>query len=183
MSAIASQITSLTIVYSIVHPGTDQGKHQSSASLAFVCGIPRRPVNSPHKGPVVSIWWRPHGFYSVLLRITHRGRVTPICVDNQDHHWFWSWIVTCSAPSLYLNQCCFRQSYPWEHNLMNFGRNWNIFIQENAFENVLSQMAVILSRPQFVEILEFNQFIRRIYSFSPFIVQWQCGNRILLLFS
>ena len=118
MSAIASQITSLTIVYSIVYPGTDQGKHQSSASLAFVWGIPRRPVNSPHKGPVVSIWWRHHGFYSVLLRLTHRGRVTPICVDNLDHHWFWSWIVTCSAPSLYLNQYCFRQSYPWKHNLM-----------------------------------------------------------------
>ena len=32
--------------------GTDQGKHQSSASLAFVSGIHRWPVNSPHKGPV-----------------------------------------------------------------------------------------------------------------------------------
>ena len=33
MSAMASQITSLTIVYSTVHSGTDQRKHQSSASL------------------------------------------------------------------------------------------------------------------------------------------------------
>ena len=49
---IASQITSLTIVYSIVHSGTDQRKHQSSASLAFVLGIHRWPVESPHKGPV-----------------------------------------------------------------------------------------------------------------------------------
>ena len=32
--------------------GADQRKHQSSASLAFVRGIHRRPVNSPHKGPV-----------------------------------------------------------------------------------------------------------------------------------
>ena len=32
--------------------GTDQRKHQSSASLAFVRGIHRRPVNSPHKWPV-----------------------------------------------------------------------------------------------------------------------------------
>ena len=31
----------------------DQRKHQSSASLAFVRGIHRRPVNSPHKGPVM----------------------------------------------------------------------------------------------------------------------------------
>ena len=52
LGAMASQITSLTIVYSIVYSGTDQRKHQSSASLAFVRGIHRRPVNSPHKGPV-----------------------------------------------------------------------------------------------------------------------------------
>ena len=52
MSAIASQITSLTIVYSTVYPGADQSKHQSSASLAFVWGIRRGPVNSPHKWPV-----------------------------------------------------------------------------------------------------------------------------------
>ena len=52
MSAIASQITSLTIVYSIVYSDADQRKHQSSASLAFVWGIHRGPVNSPHKGPV-----------------------------------------------------------------------------------------------------------------------------------
>ena len=52
MSAIASQITSLTIVYSTVYPGADLSKHQSSASLAFVWGIHRGPVNSPHKWPV-----------------------------------------------------------------------------------------------------------------------------------
>ena len=52
MSAIASQITSLTIVYSTVYPRADQSKHQSAASLAFVWGIHRGPVNSPHKWPV-----------------------------------------------------------------------------------------------------------------------------------
>ena len=49
---MASQITSLTIVYSIVYLGADQRKHQSSAPLAFVRGIHRSSVNSPHKGPV-----------------------------------------------------------------------------------------------------------------------------------
>ena len=39
MSVMASQITSLTIVYSTVYSGTDQRKHQSSASLAFVRGL------------------------------------------------------------------------------------------------------------------------------------------------
>ena len=52
MGPIASQITSLTIVYSIVYSDTDQGKHQSSALLAVVRGIHQGPVNSPHKWPV-----------------------------------------------------------------------------------------------------------------------------------
>ena len=52
MGAMASQITSLTIVYSTVCSGADESKHQSSASLAFVRGILQWPVNSPHKWPV-----------------------------------------------------------------------------------------------------------------------------------
>ena len=36
MGVIASQITSLTIVYSIVYSGAEQRKHKSSVSLAFV---------------------------------------------------------------------------------------------------------------------------------------------------
>ena len=43
MSAIASQITVITIVYSTVCSHADRRKHRSSASLAFV------PVDSPHK--------------------------------------------------------------------------------------------------------------------------------------
>ena len=41
MTTMTSQITSLTVVYSIVNSGADQSKHQSSASLAFVRGIRR----------------------------------------------------------------------------------------------------------------------------------------------
>ena len=52
MSAMASQITSVSIICSAVCSGTHQRKHQSSASLAFVRGIHRSPVNSPHKWPV-----------------------------------------------------------------------------------------------------------------------------------
>ena len=52
MSAIASQITSLTIVYLIIHSGADQREHHSSVLLGFVQGIHRWPVNSPHKWPV-----------------------------------------------------------------------------------------------------------------------------------
>ena len=41
MTTMASQITSLMVVYSIVYSGADQRKHQSSAPLAFVRGIHR----------------------------------------------------------------------------------------------------------------------------------------------
>ena len=89
MVAIASQITRLTIVYSTVDTCADQRKHQSSASLAFVWGIHRWPVNSPHKWPVTrkmfpfdvvfmitvvlqslawfSHWWSPIGFFTRSL--------------------------------------------------------------------------------------------------------------------
>ena len=59
MSAMVSQITSLTIAYSTVYSGIDQRKKQGSASLALVRGIQPWPVNSPHKEPaaIASIWW------------------------------------------------------------------------------------------------------------------------------
>ena len=53
MSTMTSQITGISIVYSTVCSGAHQRKHQGSASLAFVQGIYRWPVNSPHKGPVM----------------------------------------------------------------------------------------------------------------------------------
>ena len=52
MGAIAFKITSLMIVYSIIYSYADQRKHQNSASMAFVRGIHRGPVNFPHKWPV-----------------------------------------------------------------------------------------------------------------------------------
>ena len=65
MSAMTSQITSLMIVYSIVYSGVCQREHQIPASLSFVRGIHRWPVNSPHKEQInnaenASIWWRHH---------------------------------------------------------------------------------------------------------------------------
>ena len=65
MGAIASQITSPTIAYSIVYSDADQRKHQSSASLAFVREIHRGPVNSPHKR---SVTWKMFPFDDVIMR-------------------------------------------------------------------------------------------------------------------
>ena len=55
MGAIASQITSLAIVYSTFYSDADQRKHQSSASLAF-----EFPAQMASNAENVSIWWRHH---------------------------------------------------------------------------------------------------------------------------
>ena len=52
MSSVASEITGAAIVCLTVCSGADQRKHQSSTSLAFVRGIHRSQVDSPHKGPL-----------------------------------------------------------------------------------------------------------------------------------
>ena len=71
MGTIASQITILTIVYSTVYSGTDERrKHQRSASLAFVWGIHRWPVNLPLSDTEnVSIWWRHHEKNTISVHI------------------------------------------------------------------------------------------------------------------
>ena len=59
MGTIASQITSFTIVYSIVYSDADQIKHQSSASLVFV-RTGEFPTQMASNAENVSIWWRHH---------------------------------------------------------------------------------------------------------------------------
>ena len=76
MSAIASQITSLTIVYSTFYSGADQRKHQSSASLAFVRGIHWWPVNSPHKG---SVKQKMFPFDDVIMICDAPGNIPFVC--------------------------------------------------------------------------------------------------------
>ena len=71
LCGVASQITSLTIVYSTVYSGAVQRKYLSSPSLAFVRGIHRWPVNSPHKGQ-----WRGALMFSLIC-----ARING-CVDN-----------------------------------------------------------------------------------------------------
>ena len=73
MSVVASQITSLTIVYSTVYSGADQRKHQSSASLAFVRGIHWWPMNSLHKGPVMR---KMFPFDDIIKKSLHYGKDT-----------------------------------------------------------------------------------------------------------
>ena len=65
MGAVASQITSLTIVYSTVYSGADKRKHQSSAWLAFVrefTGDQWIPAQRASDAENVSIWCRHHQY-------------------------------------------------------------------------------------------------------------------------
>ena len=87
MTAVASQITSHTIVYSTVYSSTDERKYQSSASLAFVWGIHRWPVDSPHKWPVTRKRFPFDDVIMIQIIIwSHRGQC--VVVFHPDHHLF-----------------------------------------------------------------------------------------------
>ena len=92
ISVMGSQITSLTIVYSTVYSGTNQRKHQSSASLAFVRGIHRWPVNSTLNWPVtrinISIWWRHHDlFWSFRIPFANKWSLIPAWISNHIYYY------------------------------------------------------------------------------------------------
>ena len=81
MSAVKSQITGVSIVYSTVCSGVDQRKHQGPASLAFVRGIHRSRVNSPHKGPVT---WKMFPFHDVIMGRTGKDQVVRLATLNNN---------------------------------------------------------------------------------------------------
>ena len=80
--------------------GADQSKHQSSASLAFVRGSHRSPMDFPHTGPatlkmlafddVILISWDvstyPCSYTRWKSSPTYRCQMTHLCVTKQDHH-------------------------------------------------------------------------------------------------
>ena len=86
MSTIASQITSLTIIYSTVYSGADQRKQQSFASLAFFAGnspgIGEFPAQRANDAENVSIWWRHHG-KSIKLSIESQNFTCPFLLENR----------------------------------------------------------------------------------------------------
>ena len=71
MGVIASQITSITIIHPTVYSGTDQRKHQSSSSLAFIRGIHRWP-DFCVPGPC----FQPLSLVSVLFNVGLESRQT-----------------------------------------------------------------------------------------------------------
>ena len=82
-----------------------------------------------------------------MILLIHLPLVPHICVSESGQHWFRQWPFDYSASSHYLNQC--RVIVNWTHvNKLqwNFNQNTIFFIQETAFENVVCEMAAILSR-------------------------------------
>ena len=106
MSAMASQITSLTIVYfAIVYAQNkrrDQRKHRSSASLAFVRGIHWWPVNSSHKGPVTRkmFWWRRDVMMLGCSRNAWRSRSYMFLVAASEVVWVRWHLISPALPPL-----------------------------------------------------------------------------------
>ena len=90
MSAMASQITSLTSVYSTVYSGADQRKLQSSASLAFVWGIHRWLVNSPQKGPLTR---KMFPFDDVIMILFEKENLCGPRDASNSHIWYWIYIL------------------------------------------------------------------------------------------
>ena len=107
MGPIASQITSLTIVYSIVYSDADQRKHQSFSLLAFVRGIHQGPVDSPHKWPVTRKMFL---FDDVMIHVLLEHRFIPSEHRFRMHvmHYFTvkdDLVKLPRAASLHQNEC------------------------------------------------------------------------------
>ena len=113
MGVMASQITSLPIVYSSVYSGADQIKHQSSASLTYVRGIHRWSVNSPHKRPLASLYYIPNTLFFVWI-IRKFTSVWMKVVRSLVCSWSGMWITKQS----YASFCVHRRKYAvnkWLH--------------------------------------------------------------------
>ena len=88
MSAMASQTTGVSIIYTAVCSGADQWKHQSSASLAFAWEIHRWPVNSRHKNTVTP---KMVSFDDVIIFFAGAG--TRVSRSRRAVH-SWSWVFS-----------------------------------------------------------------------------------------
>ena len=139
MCAIASQITSLTIVYSIVYSDVDQRKHQSFASLAFVRGIHRGPVNSRTNGQLRGKCFHlmTSSWISIGYQYPSFGRVTSLAQ-----------IVACillRVKQLSESVLTYCQLDPMEQiSIESFSKS-KLFMHKNAFKNSAWKMALFFS--------------------------------------
>ena len=123
MSVMASQIIGVSIVHSTVSSGADQRKLQSSASLAFVRGICRWPVNSPHKGLVTR---KMFPFDDVIMSFI------------SDHVWGRLVMVSVSALLVF-----------YAYSLTHQGRDKMAVVSQTTFSNTFSWIKMYEFRLRF----------------------------------
>ena len=89
VSAIASQSTSLMIVYSKSYSGAGQTKHQSSAWLAFVMGNSPMagifPLQRASNAENVFIWWSHHDVVSSNGLVPSGNKPLPLASETSIH--------------------------------------------------------------------------------------------------
>ena len=77
---------------------------------------------------------------------THLPLVPHICVSESDQYWFRWWLVAYSVPSHYLSQCRVIVNWTLTSTLQwKFNQNTKLLIHENASENIVREIATILS--------------------------------------
>ena len=85
--------------------------------------------------------------------LTHFPLVPHICINGSGQHWFRSWLVSYSAPSHDLNQCCVIIKWTLRKHLQwNFHQNIQLFIHEKAYENIFCEMVAILPMGRWVNL-------------------------------
>ena len=145
MGTIASQITSLKSVYSTIYSGADQRKHQSSASLAFVRGIHRWSMNSPHKWPATRIFI-PFDDVNMVhnttckMRFGARWRMYFISLQ-QIRPVASLWLYSAACIIVFFN--CFMSS-AWDCRLVSSGRAMYIrIIDSNDKSSILNMLPYV----------------------------------------
>ena len=105
-----------------------------------------------------------------------------ICISESGQHWFRWWLVTYSAPSHYLNQCCVIVNWKLTNKLQwNFNQNTNFLIHEIASEKIVCEMVAILSKGRWVKInkkiFRLVQWLSVTYPTLPNTTQCTCGQQ------
>ena len=109
MSAMASQITGVSSVCSSVC--SDQRKHQRPASLAFVRGIHRWPVDSLHKG---SVTWKMFPFDDVIMKKIPLRQVVSVVTKCNSHKKTTGKPMCCRPSSAFELEICFLSADCWK---------------------------------------------------------------------
>ena len=107
----------------------------------------------------ISLKFDPKGQLKIhQLWLTPLPPVLHICVSESGQHWFRKWLVAYSTPSHYPNQCWVIVNWTLKNKLQwNFNQTTKLFIQENASENIICEMAAILSRGRWCKIMAQHQ--------------------------